>query len=44
VRQGDENVVVHLHPGSAPIQLGVYVGHGPEEQESLVDQMTAEVV
>ena len=44
VREREEHVVVHLHAGSAAIQLGVHIGDGAEQVQRLIDEMSAEIV
>jgi hypothetical protein len=44
VLEGEKVVVVHLGAGASNIELGVDLTHRPEELESLVDEVTAEVV
>ena len=43
MRDGDEGVVVDLHTGTPPVELGVDVACGTEQDQRLVDEMTAEI-
>jgi hypothetical protein len=43
VAQGEEGVIVDTGPRAAPVQLGVDVADGAEQQEGLVDEVGAQV-